>query len=173
MFPRFSFVAGAMALGLVFAPSLRAQAVTCGLGQVCAHELRAVVPTLVNLTVENNATVLGSITTAQFDNGQLIAGPSFETRANTAHQVWIRATAGNFAGQTKSSSDVEYLVVPNATGCAGAAGFTPLSTVAASIFSNGAGRSALQSLCFSIDWDYATDAPGNYNLPLELTVTAP
>ncbi len=172
MFPRSSLVAGAMALGLMFAPSLSAQAVNCGLGQVCGHTLNAVVPTLVNLTVESPSTSLGSITTAQFDGGQLVTGPSFETRANTAHRVWLRAATATFTGQPKLASDVSFAAVTDAAGC-GAASYAALSSTAVSIFGNGAGRSDLQRLCFSITWDYETDAPGNYDLPLELTVTAP
>ncbi len=179
MFKRFSFVAGAMALGLVFAPSLSAQVltgtVTCTVGAGCGHELRANVPQLVNLTLENATTNIPPVGNAEFDAPQLFAGPQFQTRGNIAHEVSIRATSAQFtttaASTVKDADDVAYAVVASAAGCGGVA-YAPLSTAATEIFDFGRGRSPIQRLCFRITWDYANDGPGDYSLPLDLTIAA-
>ncbi len=177
MFRRFSVVAGAMALAAVTAPSVSAQPLSgpsCSTtSAACVHTLTATVPTLVNLTLENATTAIGAVDAASFDAPQRVQGPQFEARANVAYTVLIASQNGTFGPETKSVGDVRYVAVPNATACSAAAGFTALSATATSIYSGARGASPRQRLCFDITWNYETDGPGAYNLPMNLTVTAP
>jgi hypothetical protein len=176
---RFLFAAGAFVLGLAVAPEVQAQPLagpTCTVGGSCGHTLNATVPTLVRLTLENATTALGTLTETEFDNGQTIAGPRFEARANRAYNVTLASASGTWGGTgnpAKLAGDVGYAVVTSAAGCGTAGAYTALSTTAANIFSGTAGLSVRQQLCFDITWNYASDAPGTYDLPLNLTVTAP
>lgn len=180
MFRRSAIAAGVFALGLMVAPSVQAQAPLTGpscngtSGSVCVHTLRAVVPTLVNLTLENNETNLGSITALQFDSTQFVAGPLFDSRGNVAYTVSIEATTATF-GPTgnKNAGDVRYLVVPATTGCGATTGFTAVAVAPSTLYSGARGSAPRQQLCFNVQWNYATDEPGNYDLPLDLTIAAP
>ncbi len=180
MFRRSAVAASVFALGLIVAPSLQAQApltgpsCNAGAGSVCDHLLTAVVPTLVNLTLENSQTNLGSITALQFDSTQYVAGPRFDSRGNVAYTVSIEATTATF-GPTgnKNAGDVRYLVVPAATGCGATTGFNAVGVAPSTLYSGARGSAPRQQLCFNVLWNYATDEPGNYDLPLDLTITAP
>lgn len=174
------FAAAAFVAGVAFAPSAQAQPLagpSCTVGTSCEHELLATVPVLVNLRLQNGSTNLGAITAADFDNGQRIAGPLFEARANRSYSVTLVAGAATFSGtgnSAKAAGDVRYAVVTEAAGCSAAGAYAPVPTAAAAgIFAGNAGLSARQQLCFDIVWNYASDVPGTYELPLNLSVTAP
>jgi hypothetical protein len=172
-----ALVAAALATAPAVATAQPLSGPSCTTSTTCAHTLSATVPTLVNLTLENAATSLGTITAAQFDNGQRVDGPRFEARANRTYSVTLVAASPTFSGSgnaAKSAGDVRFAVVTSAAGCSAAGAFTPVPTAAAAgIFSGGAGLSARQQLCFNIVWNYETDAPGTYDLGLNLNVTAP
>jgi len=172
--------AAAFVASVAFAPAAHTQALagpSCTVGTNCDHELQATVPVLVNLRLQNGSTNLGAITATDFDNGQRIAGPRFEARANRSYSVTLVAAAATFGGggnPAKAAGDVRYAVVTEAAGCGTASAYAPVPTAAAAgIFSGNAGLSARQQLCFDIVWNYASDAPGSYELPLFLSVTAP
>ncbi len=174
------FAATAMVAAFALAPEAGAQALSgpsCTVGTNCVHTLSGTVPVLVNLTLENASTALGSVTAEMFDGGQLVDGPRFEVRANRSYNVTLTAASATFSGggnDSKPASDVQFVRVTDAAGCSGATGFAALSSsTAATIFSGSAGLSPRQRLCFNIAWDYDTDGPGSYNLPLNLSVTAP
>ena len=180
--PRLSFLAAALAATTLVAlpATASAQALSgpsCTLATTCNHTLNATVPVLVNLTLENAATALGTITAEHFDDGQRIDGPRFEAKANRSYAVTLVAAAATFTSTgnpAKAAGDVRYAVVPSAAGCASAGAYAPVPTAtAASIFSGNAGLSVRQQLCFDIVWNYASDAPGSYDLGLNLNVTAP
>ncbi len=179
MIRRSAFAASLFALAFVVVPDAGAQPLsgpTCTIGTNCVHTLNASVPTLVNLTLENAATNLGAITAANFDDGQLIDGPRFEARANRTYAVTLASASALFTGSgnaAKAAGDVRYAVVTSAAGCGTAGTFAAVTTSAVSIFSGLAGLSPRQQLCFNIVWRYASDAPGTYALPLNLSVTAP
>ncbi len=179
MIRRFSFAAGLFALGLGVAPEASAQPLagpSCTIATNCVHTLNASVPTLVNLTLENAATNLGSITATSFDNGQRIDGPRFEARANRSYAVTLASASALFSGSgnpAKVAGDVRYAVVTSAAGCGTAGAFAAMTTSAVGIYSGAAGLSPRQQLCFNIAWNYASDTPGTYTLPLNLSVTAP
>lgn len=172
--------AAVLAAGVAFAPAAHAQPLagpTCTVGTNCDHQLQATVPVLVNLRLQSGSTNLGAITAADFDNGQRIAGPLFEARANRSYSVTLVAATPTFAGSgnpAKAAGDVRFAVVTEAAGCSTASAYAPVPTAAAAgIFAGGAGLSARQQLCFDVVWNYASDAPGSYELPLNLSVTAP
>jgi hypothetical protein len=174
------FAGAALVAAFAFAPTASAQPLTgpsCTVGSNCVHTLSGTVPVLVNLTLESPSTAIGAVTAAQFDNGQLLDGPRFEVRANRGYNVTLTAAAATFSGggnNAKAASDVRWVRVTDAAGCAGATGFAALSnTTAATIFTGSAGLSPRQRLCFNIAWNYGTDGPGAYTLPLNLTVAAP
>jgi len=179
MIRRFSFAASLLVLGLVIAPEASAQPLagpSCTIATNCVHTLNASVPTLVNLTLENAATNLGAITAANFDNGQLIAGPRFEAKANRSYAVTLASASATFSGSgnaAKAAGDVRYAVVTSAAGCGTAGAYAAVTTSAVGIYSGSAGLSPRQQLCFNIAWNYASDTPGTYALPLNLSVTAP
>jgi len=172
--------AAAIVAGVAFTPAAHAQALTgpsCTVGTNCAHSLEATVPVLVNLRLQNTTTNLGAITAAAFESGQRIAGPLFEARANRSYSVTLVAANPTFGGTgnpAKPAGDVRFAVVTEAAGCTAAGAYAAVPTAAAAgIFAGNAGLSARQQLCFDIAWNYASDAPGTYNLPLNLSVTAP
>ncbi len=172
--------AAALVAGVAFAPTVQAQPLagpSCTIGTNCGHTLEATVPVLVNLRLQNATTNLGAITADDFDNGQRIAGPLFEARANRPYSVTLVAANPTFGGTgnpSKAAGNVRYAVVTEAAGCSAAGAYAAVPTAAAAgIFSGNAGLSARQQLCFDIVWNYASDAPGTYNLPLNLSVTAP
>ena len=150
---------------------------SCTIGTNCGHQLTATVPTLVNLTLENASTNLGAITANEFDNGQQIAGPRFEARANRTYSVTLVAASPTFTGTgntSKAAGDVRFAVVAASAGCGAAGAYTAIPTAAAvGIFAGTAGLSPRQQLCFDIVWNYASDVPGTYELPLNLSVSAP
>jgi hypothetical protein len=150
---------------------------SCTIATNCGHQLTATVPTLVNLTLENATTSLGSITANEFDNGQRIAGPRFEARANRSYSVTLVAASPTFTGTgnpSKAAGDVRYAVVAASAGCGAAGAYTSVPTAAAvGIYSGTAGLSPRQQLCFDIRWNYSSDVPGSYALPLNLSVSAP
>lgn len=178
---RSSFLAAvAVVASAAFAPEAQAQALTgpsCTIGTNCAHTLEATVPVLVNLQLQNTTTNLGAITTEDFDNGQRIAGPLFEARANRSYSVTLVAASPTFGGDgnpAKQAGDVRFAVVTELAGCSAAGAYAAVPTAAAAgIYTGSAGLSPRQQLCFDIVWNYASDAPGTYNLPLNLSVTAP
>jgi len=172
--------AAAFVAGVAFAPAAHTQALSgpsCTVGTNCVHELQGTVPVLVNLQLQNGSTNLGAITTTDFDDGQRIAGPLFEARANRSYSVTLVAAAATFSGSgnpAKAAGDVSFAVVTEAAGCSTASAYAPIPTAAAAgIYSGSAGLSPRQQLCFDIVWNYASDAPGTYELPLHLSVTAP
>lgn len=176
---RIFHMAGALALVAVLAPQAQAQPLSgpsCTVGTNCVHTLNATVPTLVQLTLENAATALGTLSQSEFDLGQTIAGPRFEARANRSYNVTLAAASANWTGTgnaAKAAGDVGFAVVTSAAGCGTAGAYAALSTTAANIYAGTAGLSPRQQLCFDIAWNYATDVPGTYSLPLNLSVTAP
>ena len=141
---RFLVAAAALLIGSATAPQLQAQALTgpnCTVGTNCGHTLSGTVPTLIRLVLENATTSLGTVTEAQFDNGQLVDGPRFEVRANRAYNVTIAAASGTWTGANaaKVAGDARYAVVTNAATCTAAGAFTALTTTAATIYSAAAG----------------------------------
>ncbi len=182
MFRRLSVVAGVFTLGLVLSAEAGAQPLSgpsCSVGgAACAHTLNANVPTLVTLTLENAITNLGTITAAHYNSGQQINGPLFEARANRTYSVSVASTNANFTAGTganaaKSAGDARWARVTAAAGCSSATSYTAVSTTAALIYSGTAGTSPRQQLCFDIVWNYASDTPGSYELPLNVSVSAP
>ncbi len=182
MFRRLSVVAGVFTLGLVLSSNASAQALTgpsCSAGgAACGHTLNAVVPTLVTLTLENATTALGNITAAQFDNGQQVAGPLFDVKANRGYSITLASvnatfTANGGANAAKSAGDVRWARVTGAAGCGSAGAYAAVSTTAVGVYTGTAGTAPRQQLCFDIVWNYASDTPGNYSLPLNVSVSAP
>jgi hypothetical protein len=182
MFRRLSVVASVLTLGLVLSAEAGAQPLggpSCSAGGgACGHTLNATVPTLVTLTLESNATALGSITAAQFDNGQQIAGPLFDVKANRGYSITLASanatfTAGVGANAAKSAGDVRWARVASAAGCSTAGAYAAVSTTAVGVYTGTAGTAPRQQLCFDILWNYASDTPGTYTLPLNVSVSAP
>jgi hypothetical protein len=182
MFRRLSVVAGVFTLGLVLSADAGAQALTgptCSAGgPACGHTLNATVPTLVTLTLENNATALGNITAAHFDNGQQVAGPLFDVKANRGYSITLASvnaafTATGGANAAKSAGDARWARTTAAAGCASPGAYTPITTTAVGVYTGTAGNAPRQQLCFDIVWNYASDTPGGYTLPLNVSVSAP
>lgn len=183
---------------LVVGVSARASAqTTCsvanppsGQSRVCSVTLRGTLslPGIVDVRLSTSATNIAGApvaTDATFraagDTGIVVTGPVLEVRSTGAVSVTL-VNAPAFTGPVpKPASDV-HLGVSTVTGvCGGVAmsalAITPLAVQQASprlLFrSTVAVTSATRQLCFRVWWRFASDAPGNYTLPLTVSTTAP
>ena len=182
---RFLFAASVLVLGTLSASALEAQPFSCavtgtGSAGACSltHRLNGNVPTLVELEMNTDVTNFTAPTITNFGAGneQLVTGPELSVRANRGWAVTIQAATANFStapsGVTKPAGDVGFGIVNAGAACSGAT-FAALSNgTASALFGGGAGNTARQ-LCFEILWNLGNDAPGNYELGMNLSLSAP
>ena len=115
------------------------------------------------------------------DTGYVVTGPRMQVLANRPVQVTV-VNEPVFQGPVaKPASDVALGVTTVGASCA-AAPMLPLATapiVAQTaaprvLLTTGATTAGVQrQVCFRVWWRVASDAPGRYTLPLEVSLTAP
>jgi hypothetical protein len=145
----------------------------CQVGATAAYALNITIAPVVRLSLPNNAIALGTATPAEFTAG---FGTPVEVplsiRANTGwaisiavlSPVWSAAPAS--AWQTKPVSDLGW-------GASPVGPFADMGGTPATVQSGGATGNTVIPLYLRARYGWATDSPGSYSLPLQITITAP
>lgn len=161
-----------------------------GQSRVCSVTLRGTLslPGIVDVRLSTSTTNIAGApvaTDATFraagDTGIVVTGPLLEVRSSGAVSVTL-VNAPTFTGPVpKPASDV-HLGVSTVTGVCGGVAMSALATTPVAVQqasprllfrSSVAVTSATRQLCFRVWWRFASDAPGNYTLPLTVSTTAP
>lgn len=153
----------------------------------------ATVQHVLRLTLGSTTTSLGTIGETAFDstaaavdeNGWPWAlGPTLSAKGNRPYNVYIRAGAaawtfvagGTFTGTSvttdpnKPSSDLAVLLAPSGTVAAQSTGFAALSTTDVAFITQAAGSVQNRQIQYRAAWNYATDVPGTYSIPVVYTI---
>jgi hypothetical protein len=160
-------------------PAQRAAAQTCNSSSetasgVCSFNatLSAIIPYMAQLSSSASTTSLGTLDRTTLAAGSLVtSGPTVTAVANFAWSVSIKAgaTAWSFTGASadpqKPAADLRWRV--------GTGAYAALSTAGAQVTSGAAGSSSSVTLTFSTLWPWASSPPGDYSVPVTLTLTAP
>lgn len=134
--------------------------------------LSAIIPYMAQLTSSASETSLGTLDRTTLAAGSLVtSGPTVTAVANFAWSVSIKAgaTVWSFTGAStnpaKPAGDLGWRV--------GTGAYAALSSAGAQVTSGDAGSSSSVTLTFSTLWPWASSPPGDYTLPVTLTLTAP
>lgn len=145
----------------------------CEVGGDATHAITVAVSYVARLTVSANTVTLPAATVPAFDAGAGAPGSvNLDVQANTPWRVSIRAVSATWAGspatarQDKPASDLEWSLVAGS-------GYTPASTTNVSVSTGGATAGTNFTLYLRPVLTWSLDAAGNYQLPLELTITSP
>jgi hypothetical protein len=129
-------------------------------------DIRATVSTVASLTLNTPATSI-NVTANDFTTGSNTAGgPDLTVAANTAWSVSVHGPA-NWTGPTGTNKSVADLQISSASTT------VIVGTAAAPLVSGSAGPSTSTATSLQTQWAYATDPPGNYQIQLTFTLTAP
>ena len=126
----------------------------------------------------------GGVTAAGYESGLgtgiVITGPSFTVKSNKGVNVTLVNAPAFTSPGAKSAADVDISVAPGIGTCGitwAALSTQPLPvqlTTPRSLLNSPTGSAGVSSqLCFRVRWRWSTDGPGNYSLPLTISVTAP
>jgi hypothetical protein len=130
------------------------------------HDLRANVNTVASLSIDQPSTTI-NVTAADFAAGSKnTIGPVLTVAANTAWTLSVHGPA-NWTGPTGTSKPVGDI------GFVRPVGTLIVGTSAASLANGNAGPATLTATSMVTTWSYATDRPGNYDITLTFTLTAP
>ncbi|MGH9258669.1 MAG: hypothetical protein ACRD08_02045 [Acidimicrobiales bacterium] len=164
---------GAVAALLLLAPGANAQSCT---GNPCSVDnlVQVNVPTILRLTLSAATTVLPQPGETEFSAGfQDAAGPSATVRANRPWNLQVNGQAATWTGSNggranKPVGDLQWSTT-------GGAPFAALTTTAANVFgtSQAAGGNQVTNFTYHVLWSYTPDTPGDYELTVRYTVTAP
>lgn len=145
----------------------------CQVGATAAYALNVTITSVVRLSLPNSAIALGTATPAEFTAG---FGTPVEVplsiRANTGWAISIAALSPVWsaspasAWQAKPVSDLSW-------GASPVGPFTNMSVAPSTIQSGGATANSVIPLYLRSRYGWATDSPGSYSLPLQITITAP
>ncbi|MGH7644986.1 MAG: hypothetical protein ACREMR_05315 [Gemmatimonadales bacterium] len=164
---------GVAAALVLLAPAAQAQ--SCS-GNPCSVDnlVQVNVPTILRLTLSATTTVLPAATEADFDAGsQDAAGPAATVKSNRPWNLQINGQAATWTGANggranKPVGDLQWSRT-------GGAPFTASTTTATDVFGapQSAGGSQVTSFTYRVLWSYTADTPGDYELTVRYTVTAP
>ncbi len=193
--PAFAFSGVALAL-CVASTSAVAQA-SCGVRALGAGQtLSCTATTSASMTVvpvaqlvltsasTNIAGAAGGVTVASYDagltTGIVVLGPAFTVSSNKGVNVTL-VNARTFTSPAfKSADDVDISIAAGAGTCGST--WTTLSRLPVpsqqanplSLMNSATGAGGVTNqLCFRVRWSWTVDGPGNYTLPLTISVTAP
>jgi hypothetical protein len=161
------------AFGAALAPTAvpaTAQCSVTGTGAAGAStlpfDLRAIVSTVASLTLSTPATRI-NVTANDFATGSNTSGgPDLTVAANTAWSVSVHGPA-NWNGPTGTNKSVGDILISAASTT------VIVGTAAAPLVSGSAGPSTSTATSLQTQWAFATDPPGNYQIQLTFTLTAP
>jgi hypothetical protein len=134
-------------------------------------------PKVVRLTVSPASITLTSPSATDYDNGYAAStGPVVTVNANTPWTVSMRAGAalwtatntvpGVPARASKPSTDLQWSTSAGGT-------FSGFTTTNVTLASGGVTNAAATSLFYRTLYSWTADTPGNYALPVIITVVAP
>lgn len=129
------------------------------------HEIRAVAPTVAQLTQASQVTTF-NVTAADFDNpaGKDASPFGLTVVANVNWTITVATAANTWTGGTKPSTDLRILIGGTPTG---------LSTTAQQLATGSAGTPPSILAQFNSLWHYATDPPGLYDITAVFTLSTP
>ncbi len=145
------------------------------------HNLTATVAKTAKLALSSASTQISSATgptVADFEAsegagvGTSVNGPVLTAKANTLYSVTFTYTS-TFTSSTKSAADIAYSTNTVVGTCGATYTSLPSTPAAQSMIASGAATaSAQRQLCFRVKWNWTTDGPGSYTLPLTFNITA-
>lgn len=170
----------ACAAGALAVPSLsEAQCSVNGAPASCgaAGNVSMIAGRVVRLQLSTSSTALTAPTTADFDAGfNATTGPTLTVSANAAWRLHLRASSavwtatntspGAPARINKPAGDLNWSTAPGGP-------FAALTTSDASLVTGAATANNATTLYFRTLYDWTLDTPGNYSLPVVLTLTSP
>ena len=170
-------------LALTIGSAANAQAQTCSAntsaGCAVNTTARVTVPSLVQLTVAGAGNIaLTAPTVADLTTGYVQdAGPAISVRSNRAWTLSVHTTAATdwtYVGSESGVKPISDLTWSNTAG----GDYNAITTTAAEIVSNQARTNAGAPTIFfrtlySSDFSAASNAAGEYSIPLVFTLTAP
>ena len=173
-------ILAAMVLGTAIGASqASAQSCSSSAGScVTTNTASVTVGTLVKLDLGSASTALTAPTPAQIEAGALIAnaGPTFSIKANKAWTLKIKslnAATWTYTGSDAGVKSISDLLWSNAVN-----GTFAAITASDVTFSSGAKTNGTnQAIFFETQWAagfaLASNAPGQYDLPIQFTLSAP
>lgn len=173
---------GVASLLLFHTPALAAQGTctvggrtggNCTIGGTATHAITLTISRAVRLELSASSVDLAAATGAQFDAGfGQTAGPTLTVKSNAPWALSVRATqatwtaSGGTARLAKPSSDL--LAANSPLGP-----FLALSTTPVTLASGAVGTSTVLPLTFRVAYAWLLDTPGDYSIPIQLTITSP
>lgn len=145
----------------------------CQVGATAAYALTVTITSVVRLSLPNSAIALGTATPTEFTAGfstpvevplSIRANAGWAISIAAMSPVWSASPAS--AWQTKPVSDLGW-------GASPVGPFADMSGAPATIQSGGATGNTVIPLYLRTRYGWATDSPGSYSLPLQITITAP
>lgn len=170
----------AVAAGTLLVPlSARGQCLASGNGGTCNQpgSVSLTAGRVVRLQMSAGSTTLTSPIPTDFDAGfNATTGPTLTVSANAAWTLHVRSGAnfwtavntspGAPARTTKPAGDLRWSTASNGT-------FNSLTTSDVNLVTGAATASNVTTLYFRTTYSWTLDTPGNYSLPIVLTLTSP
>lgn len=146
----------------------------CTIGGTATHSITITISRAVRLELSASSVPLDPATGAHFDAGfGQTAGPTLTVKSNAPWAVSVRSTqaawtaSGPTARVDKPSNDL-------LAGSSPLGPFLALTTTPVTLASGTAGTSGLvRPLTFRVAYAWLLDTPGNYSIPIQLTITSP
>lgn len=163
-----SLVTVGTALAAWAAPAHAQLSCNAGSGAPCSltHQIRAVAPTVAQLTQASQVTSFPPLTAANFDNPAGVDAPAngLTVAANVNWTVTVATATNTWTGGSKQSTDLRILIGGTPTG---------LTTTALQLATGSAGTPPVIPAQFNSLWHYATDPPGIYEITAVFTLSTP
>jgi len=132
---------------------------------------------VVRLQMSAGSTALTAPTTSDFDAGfNSTTGPTLTVSSNSAWTLHIRASTAVWNATNTSPGAPARTNKPAADllwSTAAGGSFAALTTSDANLVAGGATASSPTTIYFQTLYNWSVDSPGNYNLSIVLTLTAP
>lgn len=146
---------------------------SCVVGGTATFGITLTVTTATRLAISATEIALGTPTGTHFDAGFGAATSlGLTMRANTTWAVSIQAAAatwtavGALARTDRPAADLQWFTVVGGP-------YTDMTTSAAPLTSGAATAGTGLTVFFRARYQWQLDSPGDYSLPLQLTITAP
>ena len=168
-----ALIAASSAIAAAQGSCFTSNAGTCIIGPNATYSFTITVPTAVQLSVPSGTFALGTATSAEFAAGfgtPLLVPVS--VRANTPWTVTVRSTATLWtatpgtARQDKPVGDLQWALVAGGP-------YTNMTTTTATLGTGTATTLTSLSLYLRASLVWLVDIPGNYSVPVQLSITAP
>lgn len=146
---------------------------TCAVGGNATYGITVTVTVASRLTIPSTVVALAGPTSGSFDAGVGVAvSVPISVWSNTGWALTVRATNATWtavpgtARQNKPAADLQWALAPGGP-------FVAMTTTSATVQSGVAVGGGVVSLHLRALYQWTLDRPGAYELPLQLTITAP